>query len=61
MSQTSVVETLATTDAVLNYLEPTSERPRSYTTNRRRTSRGRTFAMWKSRLRSAMRGRSSVK
>jgi hypothetical protein len=31
MSQTSVVETLATTDAVLNYLEPTSERPRSYT------------------------------
>ncbi len=31
MSQISVVETLATTAAVLNYLEPISKRPRSYT------------------------------
>jgi hypothetical protein len=30
MSQTSVIENLAATEAILNYLVPTSERPRSY-------------------------------
>ena len=30
MSQTSVIENLAATEAILNYLAPTSERPRTY-------------------------------
>jgi hypothetical protein len=30
MSQTSVIENLAATEAILNYLGPTSERPRTY-------------------------------
>jgi hypothetical protein len=30
MTQTSVIENLAATGAILNYLVPTSERPRSY-------------------------------
>jgi hypothetical protein len=30
MSQISAIENLAATEAILNYLVPTSERPRSY-------------------------------